>query len=90
MTGNGDVCGAEGFKDLKEKENYVYWESGHVDKFGWGMRIAAVGWLYDVISLVIHFINKKKDKFKGGTKSSVQSSAKICCVSYRGSFDERI
>jgi hypothetical protein len=24
MTGNGDVCGAEGFKDLKEKENYVY------------------------------------------------------------------
>jgi hypothetical protein len=54
------------------------------------MRIAAVRCLHDVISLIIHCINKKKDKFKGRTKVSVQSSAKICCVTYHGSFDEKV
>jgi hypothetical protein len=54
------------------------------------MRIAAVRCLYDVNKLTIHFINKKKYKFKGRTKVSVQSIAKICCVTSHGSFDETV
>jgi hypothetical protein len=54
------------------------------------MRIAAVRCFYDVNILTIHFINKKKDKIRGRTKVSVQSSERICYVTYHDSCDEKM